>query len=147
MFHDDMPLDELADVAPLTNGGFCVICPCVYRGQRAVLKITRPRGPAGAVQDLLAEIELYKRIAWRGGHANVARAFGSGFHIQQGERASFLVLERLEGGTLEKAFENIVQLNNAWNNPFGRVPVALELADALVFLHHEAVPGGVIFHR
>ncbi|CAN0470743.1 unnamed protein product, partial [Ascophyllum nodosum] len=27
------------------------------------------------------------------------------------------------------------------------LPVALELADALVFLHHEAVPGGVIIHR
>ena len=147
MFHDDMPLDELADVAPLTNGGFCVICSCGYRGQRAVLKITRPRGPAGAAQDLLTEIDLYKRIAWRGGHANVARAFGSGFHIQQGERAPFLVLERLEGGTLEKAFENSVQLNNTWNNPVGRLPVALELADALVFLHHEAVPGGVIIHR
>ena len=147
MFHDDMPLDELTDVAPLMNGGFCVIGSCVYRGHRAVLKITRPQGPADAARDLLAEIELYKRIASRNGHANVARAFGSGFHIQQGERAPFLVLERLEGGTLEKAFENSVQLNNAWNNPIGRLPVALELADALVFLHHEAVPGGVIIHR
>lgn len=147
MFHENMPLEELAEVAPMTQGGFCVICSCTYRGHRAVLKITRPRGPAGAAQDLLREIELYKRIDRMGGHPNMAKAFGSGVHVQQGEPAPFLVLERLSGGTLEQTFEKSLPLNNTWSNPIGRLPVALELADALVFLHYEAVPGGVVLHR
>lgn len=144
MFRENIPLGELTEVAPLGHGGFCVICSCIYRGQRAVLKVTRPEGPEGAVEDLLMEIDIYKQIVRRGGHPNITQAYGSGSHVQQGRQTPFLVLERLDGGTLEKAFE---QSSTAWSDPIGRLPVALEVANALVYLHFEAVPGGVIMHR
>lgn len=146
-FHEDMSLAELADVAPLAHGGFCVVCSCVYRGQSAVLKVPRPRGGEGAVADLLMEISIYKKITERGGHANITRAFGAGFHSQEGEQIPFLVLERLDGGSLAKALERSRPHHDVWSDPTGRLPVALELADALAFLHNEAVPGGFILHR
>lgn len=147
LFHEDMSLAELTEVEPLANGGFCVVCSCLYRGQRAVLKVPRPRGPEGAVADLLMEIAIYKRISARGGHPNIACAFGSGYHLQQGEQVPFIVLERLEGGSLAEALERSRPLHDAWSDPLGRLPVALELADALVFLHNDAVPGGFVLHR
>lgn len=147
MFREDLSLADFTGVAPLSTGGFCVVCSCYYLGRRAVLKVTRPRGPPGAVEDLRTEIAIYKRISQRGGHPNIAHAFGCGFHVQEGEQALFLALARLDGDTLRKAFEQSAPLQDAWSNPIGRLPVALELADALVFLHEDAVPGGAILHR
>lgn len=147
MFHENMSLAELTGVAPFAQGGFCVICSCIYRGQRAALKATRAGGSREAVEDLLVEISIYRQISQTGGHPNIARAFGWGYHVQGGKQVPFLVLERLDGGTLEKAFEQSAPLSAAWSNPIGRLPVAIELADAIAFLHHAAVPGGVILHR
>jgi len=149
-FDDNVPLSELTRVEPLAQGGFCIICSCVYRAQRAVLKITKPHNASnrnnGAVEDLLAEISIYRQIAQRGGHPNIARAFGAGFHVQPGESSPtpFLLLERLDGGTLESAFERSTVL---WSDPVGRLPVAIELAEALVFLHESAIPDAVVLHR
>ena len=149
-FEENVSLAELTAVEPFAHGGFCVICSCVYRAQRAILKITKPAGSSsrsnGAVEDLLTEISIYRQIAQRGGHPNIARAFGTGFHVQPGEVSPtpFLLLERLDGGTLEDAFERSTAL---WSDPVGRLPVAIELAEALVFLHGAAIPGGVVLHR
>lgn len=150
VFNENVSLAELTEVEPFAHGGFCVICSCVYRGRRAVLKIAKPagsssRGPA-AVQDLLTEISIYRQIAYRGGHPNITRAYGTGQHVQPGESSPspFLLLEKLEGGTLESAFERSTTL---WSDPTARLPVAIELADAMVFLHGAAIPGGVILHR
>ena len=146
-FHENMSLADVSEVAPLDHGGFCVVCSCTYRGQRAVLKVPKPQGPEGAVADLLAEIAIYKRVSEQGGHPNIAHAYGSGFHLQQGEQTPFLVLERLDGGSLAKALERSRPAFDVWSDPVGRLPVALELADALSFLHNEAVPGGFVLHR
>ena len=148
IFHENMSLAELSDVAPLDHGGFCVVCSCTYRGQRAVLKVPKPQGPEGAAADLLTEIAIYKRVSEQGGHPNIAHAYGSGFHLQQGKQTPFLVLERLDGGSLAKALERSRRAGyDTWSDPVGRLPVALELADALAFLHNEAVPGGFVLHR
>ena len=146
-FHENMSLADLSEVAPLDHGGFCVICSCTYRGQRAVLKVPKPQGPESAVADLLTEIAIYKRVSEQGGHPNIAHAYGSGFHLQQGVQMPFLVLERLDGGSLAKALERSRPAYDVWSDPVGRLPVALELADALAFLHNKAVPGGFVLHR
>lgn len=150
VFNDNVSLAELTEVEPFAHGGFCVICSCVYRGRQAVLKITKPassstRG-AGAVEDLQREISIYRQISQRGGHANIVRAYGAGYHVQPGDPSPtpFLLLEKLDGGTLESAFE---RSTTVWSDPTGRLPVAIELADALVFLHGSAIPGGVVLHR
>lgn len=154
-FEENVSLSELTAVEPLAHGGFCVVCSCVYRARRAILKTTRPAaagssspsGSSEAVEDLLTEISIYRQIAQRGGgHPNIARAFGAGFHVQAGEASPtpFLLLEKLDGGTLEDAFGRSTAL---WSDPVGRLPVAVELAEALVFLHGSAIPGGVVLHR
>lgn len=149
-FNENVTLAELNEVVPFSQGGFCVICSCVYRGQQAVLKIPKPATASsrsgGAAQDLLREISIYRQISQRGGHPNIARAFGAGTHVQQGETSPspFLLLERLEGGTLENAFERSTAV---WSDPIGRLPVAIELAEAVAFLHEAAIPGGVVLHR
>lgn len=146
-FNHDISLAELTDLQPLANGGFCIICSCLYRGQRAVLKVTRPNPPAGSVDDLLAEIDIYKRISQVGGHVNVARAFGAGFHHQQGQLVPFLVLELVEGGSLAQSLEGSRCLGSTYSDPFARLSVGLEIAEALTFLHNDAIPAGFVLHR
>lgn len=150
VFQDNLSLDALTDIQPLDHGGFCIVCSCTYNGvQRAVLKIPKPQGPNSAAADLLAEIAIYKRISQRGGHPNIAAALGAGF-TSRGE--PFLVLERLEGGSLAGAIERSrtpggdAADGGAWVDLVTRLPVALELADALQYLHRDALPG-FILHR
>eukprot|EP00752_Nemacystus_decipiens_P016316 g14591.t2 len=147
VFQEHLPLEMLMDVAPLDRGGFCVVCSCTYLGQRAVLKVPKLDGPDSAVADLLMEINIYKRISERGGHPNIAKAYGSGFHLVEGKPTPFLVLELLEGGNLAKALERSRPSSDTWSDPVPRLPVALELADAMQFLHFEAVPSGFVLHR
>ncbi len=152
VFQDNLSLSMLLDVAPLDQGGFCVVCSCTYLGRRAVLKVPKPQGAQSAVEDLLVEIDIYKRISARGGHPNIATAFGSGFHLVDGKLTPFLVLEMLEGGNLAKALERSRPRDSsgeceAWSDPVPRLPVALELADAIHFLHHEVIPCGFVLHR
>lgn len=151
VFQENMSLEMLTDVQPLDQGGFCVVCSCIYGGQRAVLKVPKPQGPDNAVADLMVEIGIYRRISEQGGHRNIARAFGTGFHVVQGKPSPFLVLEMLEGGNLAQAIERIrasdTDGGRTWSDPVPRLPVALELADALHFLHSQAVPGGFVLHR
>ncbi|CAN0058636.1 unnamed protein product [Ectocarpus sp. 12 AP-2014] len=150
VFQDNLSLDALTDIQPLDHGGFCIVCSCTYNGdQRAVLKIPKPQGPNSAAADLLAEIAIYKRISERGGHPNIAAALGAGF-TSRGE--PFLVLERLEGGSLAGAIERSrtpggdAADGGAWVDLVTRLPVALELADALQYLHRDALQG-FILHR
>eukprot|EP00903_Cladosiphon_okamuranus_P005592 g5564.t1 len=147
VFQEHLPLEMLMDVAPLDRGGFCVVCSCTYLGRRAVLKVPKLDGPDSAVADLLMEISIYRRISERGGHPNIAQAYGSGFHLVEGRPTPFLVLELLEGGNLAKALEQSRPKSDTWSDPIPRLPVALELADALQFLHFEAVPSGFVLHR
>ncbi|CAN0396804.1 unnamed protein product [Pylaiella littoralis] len=151
-FHDNMSLEMLTNVLPLDKGGFCVACSCTYMGQRAVLKVPKRQGPKSAIADLLVEIGIYKRISERGGHPNIAHAFGSGFYLLEEKPTPFLVLELLEGGSLAEAIERSRRESDAdsaegWSDPMSRLPVALELADALQFLHRDAIPCGFILHR
>ncbi|CAN0303484.1 unnamed protein product [Hapterophycus canaliculatus] len=57
----------------------------------------------------------------------------------------------LEGGNLAQAIERSRKSDagggDLWSDPVPRLPVALELADALHFLHCEAIPGGFVLHR
>lgn len=153
VFQDNLSLSMLLDVSPLDQGGFCVVCSCTYLGRRAVLKVPKPQGPQSAVEDLQVEIDIYRRISERGGHPNIATAFGSGFHLVEGKLTPFLVLEHLEGGNLAKAIERSRPQRDssgepeAWSDPVTRLPIALELADAMHFLHHEVIPCGFVLHR
>lgn len=131
-----------------------MVCSCTYMGQRAVLKVPKRQGPQSAIADLLVEINIYKRISERGGHPNIANAFGSGFYLVEEQPTPFLVLELLEGGSLAKAIERSrpdsdpdADSSKEWSDPISRLPVALELADALQFLHRDAVPCGFVLHR
>lgn len=117
-----------------------------------MLKVPKHQGPDSAIADLMVEINIYRRISEQGGHRNIARAFGTGFHLVQGKPSPFLVLEMLEGGNLAQAIERIRTSaagggGDSWSDPVPRLPVAMELADALRFLHREAIPGGFVLHR
>lgn len=112
-----------------------------------MLKVPKLQGPDSAVADLLVEISIYKRISEQGGHHHIAKAYGSGFHLVEGKPTPFLVLELLEGGSLAKALERSRPQSDTWSDPVPRLPVALELADAMHFLHFEAVPSGFVLHR
>lgn len=146
-FIENLSLAELTELQPLTNGGFCLICSCVFRGQRAVLKVPRINGPQGAACDLLTEIEIYKQISAQGGHPNLTRAFGSGYHLQEGQPTPFLLLERLDGGSLAQALGRSRPIANMSKDPAHRLPMALELAEAICFLHNQVIPGGFVLHR
>ncbi|CAM9613949.1 unnamed protein product [Discosporangium mesarthrocarpum] len=162
-FLSDISLDELTKVQPLASGGFSVVYSCVFRGKVAVLKTPRMDcvDPEGAVADLKREIATYRRLASGGGNARLCKAFGSGMYVVNGEKRPFIVLERLKDYTLghvlnamRRAQAGGVKINKRRGTicpPLlslaERLQLGLELAQSLVYLHDEAVPGGFIIHR
>lgn len=146
-FTENIPLGELTELTPLAGGGFCVICSCSFRGLQAVLKIPRLQSSERAVDDLLAEIHVYRLISALGGHPNIAKAFGAGFHPQQGRQVPFLLLERLQGGTLTQILDINHPLRSSWESPVHRLQMALHIAEGICFLHNNVVSGGFILHR
>ncbi|CAM9168478.1 unnamed protein product [Discosporangium mesarthrocarpum] len=159
----DLQIDELENMEFLANGGFCVVYSCVFRGQGAVLKTPRNDcpDPIGAVEDLKREIATYERLATGGGNVRLCEAFGSGTYTTvTGVNKPFLVLERLEDDTLahvldatrgQKIKKTRARRRGGVCPPLAflseRLQLGLELAQSLVYLHDEAIPGGVVIHR
>lgn len=146
-FTENILVEELSQLQPLATGGFCIICSCVYRCEQVVVKVPRPDGPRGAIEDLFAEIHAYRLISARGGHANITRAIGAGIYLQGDQEIPFLILERLEGGTLDRMLDRSHEECSVWHDPRHRLGVALDIAEAISFLHNDVIPGGFILHR
>ncbi|CAI9757567.1 unnamed protein product [Fraxinus pennsylvanica] len=112
----------------------------VYRGvlpdgrQVAVKKLQR-EGLEGE-KEFRAEMELLSGNGFGWPHPNLVKLYG--WCLDGSEK--LLVYEYMEGGTLEDLITDRIHLN--WRR---RIDVAVDVACALVYLHHECLPS--IVHR
>lgn len=95
---------ELQDLEHLTCGSMCSIYSCKWKGcsTPVVAKLVRSdcAEPDVAASDLELELQVLRRVR----HPNVIKLVGAGKHPQRGR---FLLLERLEGGTLSEQLEGL----------------------------------------
>ncbi|CAA2963266.1 probable LRR receptor-like serine threonine-kinase At1g74360 [Olea europaea subsp. europaea] len=112
----------------------------VYRGvlpdgrQVAVKKLQR-EGLEGE-REFRAEMEVLSGNGFGWPHPNLVKLYG--WCLDGSEK--LLVYEYMEGGTLEDLITDRIHLN--WRR---RIDVAVDVARALVYLHHECLPS--IVHR
>ncbi|KAA8542502.1 hypothetical protein F0562_023654 [Nyssa sinensis] len=127
---------HFSDDRIIGRGGFGT----VYRGvlpdgrEVAVKKLQR-EGTEGE-REFRAEMEVLSRNGFGWPHPNLVTLYG--WCLDGSEK--LLVYEYMEGGSLEDLVSDRTRLTWRW-----RVDVALDVARALVFLHHECFPA--IVHR
>ncbi|KZV34694.1 Leucine-rich repeat protein kinase family protein [Dorcoceras hygrometricum] len=112
----------------------------VYRGKlpdgrEIAVKKLRTDGPEGE-KEFRAEMELLSGNGFGWPHPNLVTLYGWCLNGME----KILVYEYMEGGSLESLITDRVRLD--WR---ARIDVALDVARALVFLHHECFPS--VLHR
>jgi len=135
----------------------CKLFLAQYYGQTVVVKLPREdcKQPEHALKDLMTEIETLSKLR----HKHIVRFLGSGTRILSPEQSvPFLILEYLEHGTLTDFLGTSTGLGEGWEmwrrkgrrqkfTFLDRLGCAYELAEALSYLHNEAMPGHLVLHR
>lgn len=141
---------NLRNVEYLTDGGSSWIHTAVLNDQAVVVKTLKPE-----CQDLVAaidEIEGEYQIHSQLNHPNIVSLHGAG---QTSKGILFVVMERLDGGTLSQVLGYETRVRDRrrrfWNRKhFTYIDVlrhARALADALDYCHRGAIPGCTVLHR
>eukprot|EP00752_Nemacystus_decipiens_P007988 g7136.t1 len=144
----DVRWDQLTDVEFMVNGSRCTIYTAFYETTPVVVKVMRKD-----VQDadiVRQELELEMGLLMRLHHPNIVRLVGAGTQPEQ-----FLLIERLDGGTLAQRCGNALKIRDRrcrfrHKRPFTYEELlrqALQLAEALQYMHNDAMPGKLVVHR
>ena len=146
----DLEWRQLMKVEYLTDGGNSWIHTAMFNGKPVVVKTLRPecQDTALAINEIESEIAVHSRV----NHTNIVSLIGAGW---TSKKARFIVLERLDGGTLTQLLGYDTRIRDRrrrfWKKK--QIPYldvlrhARSLALALHYLHTQAVPGGIIMHR
>lgn len=137
------------------DGGHNWLYSAELNGKPVVVKIVKPRSRNDpmAIEDLERELRIHARL----NHENIVELVGAGLK-PQGER--FIVLEKLDGGTLSQMLgfnrKRAEKKNTIFKNDKGsREPLsyidvlkhARWLSSALQYCHSKAFPGSMVLHR
>jgi serine/threonine protein kinase len=146
----DMQWRQLSNVEYLTDGGNSWIHTAVFNGKPVVVKTLKPecQDVAMAINEIEGELAVHSRLH----HMHICALVGAGT-TSRGVR--FLVLERLDGGTLSQMLGYDTRIRDRRRRFWRRkqfsfldvLRIAKAIAEALVYLHEEAVPGCVVLHR
>lgn len=146
----DLAWRQLSNVEYLTDGGNSWIHTAVLNGRPVVVKTLKPecQDVSIAMNEIEGELAIHARL----NHPHIVGLVGAGT-TSRGVR--FVVLERLDGGTLTQmlGYDNRIRdrRRRFWKRKqFAFVDVlriARSIAEAMTYCHEEAVPGGVILHR
>mmetsp|Transcript_13149 Transcript_13149/g.28423 ORF Transcript_13149/g.28423 Transcript_13149/m.28423 type:complete len:831 (+) Transcript_13149:398-2890(+) len=142
--------DSLRNVEYLTDGGNNWIHTAVFHGKSVVVKTLKPecQDVAVAINEIEGELEVHSRLD----HPNVVQLIGAGY-TPRGVR--FVVLERLDGGTLSQllGYDNRIRdrRRRFWTRRrisyMDVLRCARSLADALAYCHGRAIPNVMVLHR
>jgi len=148
------PLDlqwcQLHNVEYLTDGGTSWIHTAIFDGKPVVVKTLRPecQDTSIAINEIEAEVGVHSRL----NHPNVVTLIGAGW---TSKKVRFIVLERLDGGTLTQklGYNNRIRDRRKRFFKDKRIPYlhvlrcARSLACALQYCNEEAIPGTMVLHR
>ncbi|CAM9090596.1 unnamed protein product, partial [Heterosigma akashiwo] len=143
---------DLEGTEHLADGGMCRVYAAIYQGEECVVKTCLPtkQDPEEVLlieKSLHDEADLLRRVQ----HPNIIRLLGEG----EKEGRYFIILERL-AGVLDKIIEWTSPAGSKRKGPSSTIPKhtqldslkwALELAQAMAYLHDDAVPGSMVLHR
>lgn len=141
---------QLQNVEYLTDGGNSWIHTAVFKDKPVVVKTLKPecQDVVVAINEMEGELDIHSRLQ----HPNVVELLGAGM-TTRGVR--FVVLERLDGGTLAQMLGYDTRIRDRRRRFWRRkqfafvdvLRIARSIAEAMVYCHEAAVPGCVILHR
>jgi len=147
---DNLQLSAFRNLVKLTDGGNSNIYTSFYTEVNAnvVIKVIKQEKMHDVM--VINEFELEYQLLIRLDHPNIIKTYGRGVTADK----RFIVLEYLEGGTMQKVLET---KSNERRNIFGRtsrftyeevLQQGIQLADALNYLHSKVVINkACIIHR
>ena len=146
----DLQWRQLQNVEYLTDGGSSWVHTAVLQGRPVVVKTLKPE--CQDVSVALSEIEAELNVHARLDHENIVRLVGAG---TTSKNVRFLVLERLDGGTLSQMLGYDTRIRDRRRRFWKRkhfsfvdmLRIARSIARAMVYCHEEAVPGSIVIHR
>lgn len=146
----DLSWRQLQNVEYLTDGGNSWIHTAVFSGRPVVVKTLKPecQDVVVAINEIEAELDVHKRLH----HHHIVQLLGAGC-TSHGVR--FVVLERLDGGTLTQRLGYNTRIRDRRRRFWRRkqfsfievLSIARAIADAMTYCHEEAISGGVLLHR
>jgi serine/threonine protein kinase len=146
----DLQWRQLHNVEYLTDGGNSWIHTAVFQGKPVVVKTLKPecQDVVLAINEIEGELAVHSRLY----HTNIVALIGAGT-TSKGVR--FVVLERLDGGTLTQMLGYDTRIRDRRRRFWRRkqfsyvdvLRVARSIADAMSYCHQEAIPGCMVLHR
>mmetsp|Transcript_9168 Transcript_9168/g.13313 ORF Transcript_9168/g.13313 Transcript_9168/m.13313 type:complete len:669 (+) Transcript_9168:104-2110(+) len=146
----DLKWGNLGNVEYLTDGGNNWIHTAVVNEKPVVVKTLKPecQDVALAINEIEGELDIHSKL----NHDHIVSLVGAGT-TSKGNR--FVVLERLDGGTLTQVLGYDTRIRDRrrrfWKRKhFSYLEVlthARNLADALSYCHGRAIPGCMCLHR
>lgn len=146
----DLKWSQLRNVEYLTDGANSWIHTAVMNGKPVAIKTLKPecQDLAHAINEIEDELAIHSKLR----HKNIVHLYGAGT-TSKGHR--FLVLERLDGGTLTQVLGYDTRIRDRRRRFWKKKNFALKdvltyaraLADALAYCHGRALTNGMILHR
>mmetsp|Transcript_7385 Transcript_7385/g.11359 ORF Transcript_7385/g.11359 Transcript_7385/m.11359 type:complete len:401 (+) Transcript_7385:1-1203(+) len=147
----DLRWNQLKNIEYLTDGGNSWIHTAVLNDRPVVIKTLKPecQDLAMAINEIEAELVIHAQLS----HRHIVALLGAGTS-HHGIR--FLVLERLDGGTLSQiiGYDNRIRdrRRRFWKTKkqFSYVELltsARAIADAMAYCQAHAIPGAMCLHR
>lgn len=139
------------DVKYLSSGSNVVVYTGIWKQECVVVKMLKSKikNRRVAVEELNLEMQILAKVD----HDNIIRINGAGEKPRK-----FIILEYLGGGTLDRLLEEMTMqekslqkgsripltLSFRWQTA---LPIAMQLASVLKYLHHDFHPRAAIIHR
>ena len=146
----DLKWSALQNVEYLTDGGNTWIHTAVIGGRPVVVKTLKPecQDVALAINEIEGELDIHSKLV----HKHICGFVGAGC-TSKGMR--FLVLERLDGGTLTQVLGYDTRIRDRRRRFWKRRPMSYievlthagGLADALAYLNGSAISNSMVLHR
>jgi hypothetical protein len=136
---------QVGGIKPICNGSNSHISKAEFEGQKLILKVVQlgKATNAKALQEFQREIAVMCRLC----HPNITTLIGAGYKTESHQAMPFILLERLDGGTLTAKLHNN---KKAFGKPFSfpqYLSYCKQFADALAYMHTGWLPDATIIHR
>lgn len=141
-------MDDLQNLKYLTCGGGSNVFTASFQENPVIIKVIKPEFQS---EDTFKnEMETEIRILSRLNHPHIVKLLGAGYD-SKGHR--FIILERLNGGTMDKIFEGNLKVNgslrkgNTKSLPLKDVVLNAQAIASAMDHFHSSIDGSTIIHR
>ena len=135
---------DFSNVKFLSNGSNAAVYTGTRENKFVAIKMLKPqiKHQEVAVQEMHIEMQVLSRVQ----HPNIIGVYGAGEKPRK-----FIMLEYLGGGTLESLLRQQsrtgIRCESAGLPWESVLPIAMELASALKYLHEDFHPSAMVIHR